>query len=80
MSRFSGRQGKGAVRTERETKRREAEERNARTPLHRTRLYRLRTDPASELLRQIFVAPEPPAVAVESPSDSGGPAPSRPPG
>jgi len=40
MSRFNGPQRKGATRDVRDEKRREAEERNAKTPLERTRQYR----------------------------------------
>lgn len=41
MSRFSGPQGKGAMRLLREIKREEAEARNALTPVSRTKAYRL---------------------------------------
>lgn len=40
MSRFSGPQGKGAMRRVREQKRQEAEERNSQTPPERTRRAR----------------------------------------
>ena len=40
MSRFSGRQGKGAMRLYRSTKRQEAEARQANVPLNRTKRYR----------------------------------------
>lgn len=40
MSRFSGPQGKGAMRLVRERKRQEAEERNSQTPPERTRRAR----------------------------------------
>lgn len=41
MSRWHGKQYRGAMRDLRKTKRREAEERNARTPHERTRTHRL---------------------------------------
>lgn len=40
MSRFSGSQGKGAMRSLREVKRAEAKGRNASTPPDKTRAYR----------------------------------------
>jgi hypothetical protein len=53
VSRYSGKQFKGAAKQARERKRREAEERNAATPIHRTRRYR-EGNPEERLLMDIF--------------------------
>lgn len=45
MSAFSGPQGRGAARRLKAAKHEEAEERNSRTPVERTRKYRLTVEP-----------------------------------